>query len=122
MRTLSRTVLIIVGSVDHECDELLQELYSDATVKEVLEFDDCADICEPVVNALSVDWRQELKATCIHSVINPNGESDIFDLEEHVDDAMEINSKPAVNSGQPLTMLDKHNLSLKKMMQQTKSY
>ena len=110
-----------MGSVDHEFDELLQELYSDATVKEVLEFDDCADICEPVVNALSVDWRQELKATCIHSVINPNGESDFFDLEEHVDDAMEINLKPAVNR-QPLTMPDKYNLSLKKMMQKTKSY
>ena len=74
------------------------------------------------MNALSVDWRQELKATCIHSVINPNGDFDIFDSEEHVDDAMEINSKPAVNSGQPLTMLDKYNHSLKKMMQQTKSF
>lgn len=93
MRTLSRTVLIIVGSVDHECDELLQELYSDATVKEVLEFDDCADICEPVVNALSVDWRQELRDKCIQSVINLyfKSDNDGSDLEDDVDDAMEIN-------------------------------
>ena len=97
---MERFVIIVNGF------ELLQELYSDATVKEVLEFDDCAETFELVVNALSVDWRQELKATCIHSVINPNGESDFFDLEEHVDDAMEINLKPAVN-WQPLTMLDK---------------
>ena len=43
-----------------------------------------------MVNTLSVDWRQELRA-CIQLVINPNIESDDdgFDLEEDVDDAME---------------------------------
>ena len=64
-----------------------------------------------MVNTLSVDWRQELRA-CIQLVINPNIESDDdgFDLEEDVDDAMETNSKPAVNSGGALAMLDKLQL------------
>ena len=98
----------IVGSVDHEFEELLQELYSDATVEEVLKFDDCVDTCEPEVNTLSVDWRHELKAKCIQSVINPNVESDDDGsaLEEDLDDAIEINSKPAVNSGEHLATLD----------------
>ena len=34
--------------VDHEFEELLQELSSDVTVEEFLEFDDCVDTCEPV--------------------------------------------------------------------------
>ena len=99
-------------TVDHEFDELLQELCSDATVEEFLEFDDCMDTCVPVVNTWSVDWRQVLRARCIQSVINPNIESDDdgSDLEEDVDDAMEINSKPAVNSGEALAMLDKLQL------------
>ena len=73
-----------------------------------MEFDDCVDTYEPVVNTLSIDWRQELRAECIQPVINPNVESDDdgSDLEEDVDDAMEINSKSAVNSGEALTMLD----------------
>ena len=112
MRTKSRTVLRIVGSVDHEFDELLEEFCSNATAEEILEFDDCVDTCEPVVNTLSVDWRHELKAKCIQSVINPNVESeyDGSDLEECVDDAIDIKSKPAVNSGEPLAMLDKLQL------------
>ena len=47
---------------DHEFHEVLQELCSNATVKEFLEFDDCINTCEPVVNTLSVDLRQELRA------------------------------------------------------------
>ena len=99
-------------TVDHEFDKLKQEFCSDATVEKFLEFGDCVDTCEPVVNTLSVDWRQELKVKCIKSVINPNVESDDdgSDLEEDVDDAMEIDSKPAVNSGEALAMLDKLQL------------
>ena len=84
-------------TVDQESDELLQECFSDATVEEFLKFDDYIDTCELAVNTMSVDWRQELRTECIQSVINPNGESDDYgsDLEEDVDDAMEINSKPA---------------------------
>ena len=94
---------------DHEFDEFLQELCSNATVEEFLEFDDCVDTCEPVVNTLPVDWRQELRAECIQSVINPNAESeyDGSELEEDVDDAIEINTKPAVNTGIASAMLDK---------------
>ena len=45
-----------------------------------------------MVNTLSVDWRQELRAECIQSVFDPNVESydDASDLEEDVDDAMVI--------------------------------
>ena len=42
-------------TVDHELDELLQELCFGATDEEFLKFDDCLDNCEPVVNTLSVD-------------------------------------------------------------------
>ena len=97
---------------DETVDELKQEFCSDATVEKFLEFGDCVDTCEPVVNTLSVDWRQELRVKFIQSVINPNVESDDdgSDLEEDVDDAMEINSKPAVNLGEALAMLDKLQL------------
>ena len=55
-------------------------------------FDDCVDTFEAMVNKLSVDWRQELRAECIQSVFDPNVESydDASDLEEDVDDAMVI--------------------------------
>ena len=46
-------------TVDHEFEELLQELNSDVTVEEFLKFDDCVDKCESEVNTSSVDWRQE---------------------------------------------------------------
>ena len=39
--------------VDHEFDYLLQELWSDATVEEFLEFDGYVDICEPVMNTFT---------------------------------------------------------------------
>ena len=48
---------------DHEFCKVLQELCSNATVKEYLELDDCINTCEPVVNTLSVNLRQELRAT-----------------------------------------------------------
>ena len=64
------------GTVDHEFEELLQELSSDVTVEEFLEFDDCFDTCEPEGNTSSVDWREELQAKCIQSVINQNVEPD----------------------------------------------
>ena len=47
-------------TVDYEFDQLLQELCSEATVKDFLEFEACVDTCEPVVNTLSADWKQEL--------------------------------------------------------------
>ena len=64
---------------------------------------------------MSVDWRQELRAEFILPFINPNVEfdDDGSDFEENVDDAMKINSKPAVNSGEALTMLDKLQLFFK---------
>ena len=37
-------------TADHEFEELLQELSSDVTVEEFLEFDDCVDTYEPEVN------------------------------------------------------------------------
>ena len=49
-------------TVEHEFDELLQELCSDPTIQEFLEFDDCVGTCEPVVKTFSVYWRQELRA------------------------------------------------------------
>ena len=59
--------------------------------------------------------EQELRAKCIQPVINPNFESEVYgsNLEEDVDDAMEINSKPAVNSGKALAMLGKLQLFFK---------
>ena len=53
-----------------------------------------------------------LRAKCIQSVINPNAESDNdgSNLEQDVDDAMEINSKPAGNLGEALAMLNKSQL------------
>ena len=100
----SKPDVVADETVDHELDELLQELCFDATDEEFLKFDDCLDNCEPVVNTLSVDWRQKLRAESIQSVVNPNVESD--------DDGsvLEINSKPAVNSGEALAMLDKLQL------------
>ena len=41
-------------TVDHKFKELLQELSSDETVKEFLEFGDCVNTCEPEVNTSSV--------------------------------------------------------------------
>ena len=51
--------------VDHEFEELLQELSFDVTVKEFLEFDGCVDTCEAEVKTSSVDWREELRAKYI---------------------------------------------------------
>ena len=47
--------VVIDEAVDHEFDELLQELCSNATVEEFLEFDDCVDTREPMVNTFSID-------------------------------------------------------------------
>ena len=44
--------------VDHEFDYLLQELWSDATVEEFLEFDGYVDICEPVMNTFTTLWTE----------------------------------------------------------------
>ena len=96
-------------TVDHEFEELLQELSSDVTVEEFLEFDDCDDTCEPEVNTSSVDWREELQAKCIQSVTNQNVEPDdnCSESKENEEHAREIDSKSAVNSGEALAMLDK---------------
>ena len=40
-------MLWLKKTVDHEFEELLQELSSDITVEEFLEFDDCVYTCEP---------------------------------------------------------------------------
>ena len=70
-----------------------------------LEFDEC----DPEVNTSSVDWREELWAKCIQSVTNQNVEPDnnCSESEDNEEDAMEIDSKSAVNLGKALAMLDK---------------
>ena len=70
-----------------------------------LEFDEC----DPEVNTSSVDWREELWAKCIQSVTNQNVEPDnnYSESEDNEEDAMEIDSKSAVNLGKALAMLDK---------------
>ena len=56
--------------VDHEFEELLQELSSDLTVEEFLDFNYCVDTCESELNTSSVDWREKLRGKCIQSIIN----------------------------------------------------
>ena len=56
--------------IDHEFEELLQELSSDLTVEEFLDFNYCVDTSEPELNTSSVDWREKLRGKCIQSVIN----------------------------------------------------
>ena len=51
-------------TVDHEFEELLQELSSDVTVEQFLEFDDCVDTCEPEVNISSVESNQMYPVSC----------------------------------------------------------
>ena len=92
--------------VDHEFEELLQELVSDVTVEEFLEFDDFADTCEPELNTSSVDWREELRAKCIQNQ-NVEPDDNCSESEDNEEDAMEIDSKSAVNSDDSLAMLDK---------------
>ena len=86
-----KCVVFADETVDHEFDELLQELCSDGTVEEFLEFDNRVDTCEPVMNTLSVDWRQRLRAEWFQSVINPNVESGDggLDFEEDVGGVIE---------------------------------
>ena len=61
------------------------------------------------MNTSSVDWREELRAKCIQSVTNENVEPDnnFSESKENEEDAMEIDSKSGVNSGEALAMLDK---------------
>ena len=60
------------------------------------------------MNVSSVDWREELRAKCIQSVTNQNVQPDdnCSESEDNEEDAMEINSKSAVNSGKALAMLE----------------
>ena len=53
------TNIVADETVDREFEELLQELSSDVTVEEFLEFDDCVDTYEPVVSTSSLDWRED---------------------------------------------------------------
>ena len=96
-------------TVDLKFEELLQGLNSDVTVEEFLESDDCVDNCEPEVSTPSVDWREELRAKCIQSVTKQNVEPDdnCSESEYSEEDAIEIDSKSAVNSGEALAMLNK---------------
>ena len=61
------------------------------------------------MNTSSIDWREELRAQYIHSVANQNvePENNYSESEDNEEDAMEIESKSAVNSGEALAMLDK---------------
>ena len=90
--------------VDHEFEELLQKLSSVVTVEEFLGFGDWVE-----VNTLSLDWREELRVKCIQSVTNQNVEPDdnCSESEDNEEDAIEIDSKSAVNSGEALAMLDR---------------
>ena len=60
------------------------------------------------MNVSSVDWREELRAKCIQSVTNQNVQPDdnCSESEDNEEDAMEINSKSAVNFGKALAMLE----------------
>ena len=60
------------------------------------------------MNISSVDRRDELRAECIQSVTNQNVES-----EDNGEDAMEIDSKSAANSGEALAMLEKFQVFFK---------
>ena len=60
------------------------------------------------MNTSSVDRRDELRAECIQSVTNQNVES-----EDNGEDAMEIDSKSAANSGEALAMLEKFQVFFK---------
>ena len=61
------------------------------------------------MNTSSIDWREELRAQYIHSVANQNvePENNCSESEDNEEDAMEIESKSAVNSGEALAMLVK---------------
>ena len=61
------------------------------------------------MNTSSVDCGEELRAKCIQSVTNQNAEPDdnCSESEDNEEDAMEIDSKPAVNSGETFVTLDK---------------
>ena len=61
------------------------------------------------MNTSPVDWREELRAKCIQSVTNENVEPDnnCSESKENEKDAMEIDSKSGVNSGEALAVLDK---------------
>ena len=61
------------------------------------------------MNTSSVGWGEELRAKCIQSVTNQNAEPDdnCSESEDNEEDAMEIDSKPAVNSGETFVTLDK---------------
>ena len=86
--------------LDHEFEELLQKLSSVVTVEEFLGFGDWVYASEPEVNTLSLDWREELRVKCIQSVTNQNVEPDdnCSESEYNEEDAIEIDSKSAVNS------------------------
>ena len=59
------------------------------------------------MNISSVDWREELRGKCIHSLTNQNVEPDgnCSESEDNEEDAMDIDSKSAVNSGEALLLL-----------------
>ena len=69
------------------------------------------------VNTSSVDGGKELWAKCIQSVTNQNVEPDnnCSESKDNEEDAVEIYSKPPMNSGEALAMLDKL-FPLEKMM------
>ena len=55
------------------------------------------------MNTSSNDWREKLRVKCIQWVAQNN----CSESEDNEEDAMEINSKSAVNSGETLAMLEK---------------
>ena len=109
------------GTVDHEFEELLQELSSNVTVEEFLKLDDCVDTCEPEVNTSSVDIGEknyELNASNQLPIKMLNLTTIV--LNPKTMKKMKIDSKSAVNSGEALEMLEKLQFFLKRMMQRTK--
>ena len=97
-------------NIDEEFDELLKELCPETSVEEFVDFDACVDICDPAVNTLSVDWRENLRAKCVQAAIDPSIESENSESEE--DDDVFLDSEPtaAVTSEEALQMLDKLQL------------
>ena len=69
------------------------------------------DICDPAVNTLSADWRDNLRAKCVQAAIDPSIESENSESEEDDDDVL-LDSEPtaAVTSEEALQMLDKMQL------------
>ena len=80
------------------------------SVEEFISFDACVDTCEPSINLQNVDWRQDLRARCVQSILNTSDEpgEDASDTEDDDDEDewMDIPSEE-ITAIEALEMLDK---------------